>query len=533
MADAAGGVDTSIYGNLLKAPSPLEAMSTFASVNNSLVQNRLLNTASAVKMQQFKANRAMGPIMQQSVGPNGEVDYDKAATLMASNPDTAFMAPDFLIKAFQGKGLQLDAKLKEFSTMAARQKIYADTAASLLPLGEGVKSADVAKALGRAYGLLAQNGLANNETQDQFIGLMGNLPQEGKPLYDTLHQIAQTAAGAADGLNRVTGSFQVFNIGGKQVLGYTNPANKSVQYAGELTNTPTPGQLNEPIPTTDAAGNISVGPAAASMPMFNGAGQQINPPGGGAPQGPAPAQPQAGPIGSSATPGPQAQAPAPAPAMAPTSRAMQKLGPETAGFLASQGANAGEYYKNLTHEVSGIQSQLQMLHQIQSISKDFHPGAGASQRTALGELAQAVGMPQDIYDKIANGSLSASQAFSKYTVQNTMNVLRQAIGGQGRLTNLEFEQFLHSNPNIDTDPRAIDKILQFSDKLFKIKIAEQKGFNSWIKSGHAPSDFPTAWTQKLMERGILREAKDSDLSAPQNWKFGNGAPQAAPQAGAK
>ena len=46
-----------------------------------------------------------------------------------------------------------------------------------------------------------------------------------------------------------------------------------------------------------------------------------------------------------------------------------------------------------------------------------------------------------------------------------MELLRQTLGGQGRITNLEFEKFAAANPNLETDPKALEKIFNFSKKL--------------------------------------------------------------------
>lgn len=502
-------VDTGIYGNLTP-PNPIDQLGKMTSINNAMAQNSLINTNAAVMGQQFRANRAMGPIMQQSVGQDGNVDYDKAVTLMAQNPDTAYLAPEFMMKAFQGKGLQLDNKLKQLDVMGKEQTFFGNTAASLLPKGAGMKRGDVADAMSTLYADMNAAGLGGDGLKDRLIGFMGQLKPDGQPLYDQMQGLAMRSSGAADSLNKVTGSFQVQDLGGQKVIGYTNPINRQFIPIGSLNNSPTPSEMNAPTAITGPNGEQTTVPRMNALPMYNGGGAQINGAPGGAPGG-APAPPpggmQAPPAAGSAPP-------------SPPGAITTKLGPETASWLQGRGDNAVQYSKDLQKNVQDIQTQLQVLQRIQDITKNFHPGAGASVLTKMGEAAQAVGMPKTTVDKIANGSLDASQQFSKYTVQNTMNVLRQAIGGQGRLTNLEFEQFLHSNPNIDTDPRAINKILSFSQRLFQIKVAEQRGLSDWVKAGHAPADFPTAWTQKLMQRGILRETKPDDLSSDGNFPYG-------------
>lgn len=477
-------VDTSIYGDLLKQPSPIENAQAFAGINNSLQQNALLQNQTAVANQTFKANRAMGPIMQSSVDPQtGQVDWNKAITLASQNPDTAFIAGDLMTKAYQGQGLQLKNKLDELAILGKQNEIFGNTAlGAVAQHGDAVTSDDVAKMLTNMHSTMVSQGLdPDGKLADGIISFMAQLPaQNGPKLSEYLKGIGVSHGASAQAINSVTGSFETKDTGPSLQIFHINPYNNQYAPVGVIDKGPTPGEANAPVTTTDATGAQHVGTARQTLPLTTGLGAPINPPAqGGAPGGPA----------VNASP-------------------VTKLGP----YAQGQQENMVGYSKDLNNSVSGIQTQLQMVQQLQDLSKQFKPGAGSAVSGKLAGLAQAVGMPQTTVDAIGRGDYSALQAFEKYGVQNTMNVLRQAIGGQGRLTNLEFEQFLHSNPNIDTDPRAIDKILSMAQRMYQIKIAEQKGLNDWTKTGHDPAAFPEAWTQKLMQRGILRGAQQGDLS---------------------
>jgi hypothetical protein len=497
-----------MYGALLKQPNPIEAMTAFTNMSSSMTHNALMSTQNAIQQQQFRANKAMGPIMQQSVGEDGVVDYDKAVTLMAQDPATAYLAPEYMMKAFQGKQLQLQNKLSQLDITAKKQALYGNTAGSLLAKGDSVTRADVAGAMTSLAADMVAGGIWDDADKDRMITFLSQVPEKGSDINAQMKQVAQKSAGAADSINKVVGSFQTQNVGGQTILGYTNPINQQFIPIGSLTQTPTPAEMNAPVQSVGPDGTQTTTPRVDALPMYTGQGTQIN------------AAPGAQP--GMATPGAPPAQPGSAPAAAPQgvpAALVTKLGPETSEWLNALGHNIGAYSKQLNEDTQGIQSQLQMLQQMQDLSAQFKGGAGSSVKMKLAGLAQAVGMPKDTVDQIGLGNYAAAQAFEKYTVQNTMNVLRQAIGGQGRLTNLEFEQFLHSNPNLDTDPRAVQKILAFSQKLYKLKAAEQQGMQAWVKSGHAPSDFPAAWTAKLVERGILRTAKPTDASAEANWKY--------------
>jgi hypothetical protein len=85
-----------------------------------------------------------------------------------------------------------------------------------------------------------------------------------------------------------------------------------------------------------------------------------------------------------------------------------------------------------------------------------------------------------------------------------MNNLRQAIGGQGRLTNLEFEQFLKSYPNIGTDKRAIKEIFTMQRELAMLAIEQQEALSEWPdiakEYGLGLHEFKAHWKAQLAER---------------------------------
>jgi len=55
--------------------------------------------------------------------------------------------------------------------------------------------------------------------------------------------------------------------------------------------------------------------------------------------------------------------------------------------------------------------------------------------------------------------------------QTAMESLKQAMGGSGRITQAEFKVFQQNNPNIELDPRAIDKIYEFADANLQVNLA--------------------------------------------------------------
>lgn len=86
------------------------------------------------------------------------------------------------------------------------------------------------------------------------------------------------------------------------------------------------------------------------------------------------------------------------------------------------------------------------------------------------------------------------------SVTQAMEALKQAIstdnGVAGRLTQAEFQQFLKVNPNLSTDPRAIEKLFSFSDRQQQRMMNEQQGFDSWLKKGNNPAGWAAEWTRQ-------------------------------------
>src|SRR5690348_12255714 len=84
--------DANVYSSLGQGGAPpnlLGPMASYAGIQNALNQNALFQ-------QTFRARQAMGPIAQQSIGPDGQMDWNKFAIGISTHPETAFMAPEIL-----------------------------------------------------------------------------------------------------------------------------------------------------------------------------------------------------------------------------------------------------------------------------------------------------------------------------------------------------------------------------------------------------------------------------------------------------
>lgn len=496
-------VDSSIYSGLSQ-PQPLELMSKLVNIQNNQ------NTNLAFQ-QQYKARMAMGHIMQKSVGEDGQPDYTKAATLAAQDPDAAWMAPDLMNKAVTMQGVSLDNVNKAFDNAGKRLKIYGDAAASLVPKGMSMTRADFAGAITNAATSLGEAGLHDKSTTDGLLSVLANAPAGGQGLYNYVMQLANQSNGAKDTLDRTKLTFQTVDSGdATHMYGY-NPQFNKMTYIGSIPKKPTPEQLNDLVDQQDPlTGQTHKVPRYLAAPMAQGGGATISMPDNGQPASSAPAGPQVqGEAPQAVSPQPSAQSPAglgPAPVAPPGPQAgaqpdfpMSKIGP----LREEQLKNMGAYQDDLNKQVSTINQNIQSIQQLQGLAGKVHTGMFADERLEGGRLLKALGVPASVYNAVANGNLAASQQITKYAVPNAMNTLRNSLGNQSRITNMEFGSFQRANPNLESDPEAFRKILDFSHRMMYLKQQEQKAYALWQHHGQDPVEFPEAWTNQLVKRGFV------------------------------
>jgi hypothetical protein len=137
--------------------------------------------------------------------------------------------------------------------------------------------------------------------------------------------------------------------------------------------------------------------------------------------------------------------------------------------------------------------------------KNFQAGGGKETRAQIAQVAQGMGMPDKVVNGIAGGDLASMQEFQKLAVTQAMESLKQTLASQsgqaGRMTQSEFQQFLKVNPNLSTDPQAIKKLYNFSNRVYQRDLAEQQTFQQYLSQGGNPAGFPAYWAQESTRRG--------------------------------
>lgn len=182
-----------------------------------------------------------------------------------------------------------------------------------------------------------------------------------------------------------------------------------------------------------------------------------------------------------------------------------------AAFMADSGKNMADYEKGLNDRVTAGADLMARIGEARDLLGKIRTGGGSSVREGLAQFAQGMNLPQGMVDKIAGGNLGASQEFAKLAVQQATEQLKQAMGGN-RLAQMEFNVFQKNNPNLDTDPRAIEKIYNFQTGLYNRDLAEQDALSGYKTSGNDITQFPAYWQGELAKRGIVTPEQVTGIS---------------------
>ena len=163
---------------------------------------------------------------------------------------------------------------------------------------------------------------------------------------------------------------------------------------------------------------------------------------------------------------------------APQTQSGQNLTPTNVGV-----ANFGDYQKDLTTRVASATQNEMRLNEAENLMKEFKPGAGSRTYVDIAQKLQAVGAPQDLVDKVAKGDLSAAQSLNKFIAQT---VIQAATATPG--TAESINRYIRDNPDIGSDPRALERFFEFTRKQNAIPIEEQKFLLEKVKKGSLNPD---------------------------------------------
>lgn len=427
-------VDTSFYP---QAPAPLNPLEMASQAQAMQTRGVALEQAQL----QLKAQQALGPLMQQSVGEDGQPDLNKFIGLVAASPDASFLAPQIMQQALQRQltqeetlGKHLDNQLKKYNSMS-------QLIAPLSDLGKDVTLSDVtgALALGRAQGLF---------TNDDAMGMLANVSASKLPLHQIVQMVGNSTEQGRKGLENALGTFaerhRTMGIVGRR----GEP--RTVYEQDVLGRRPLGGPVELP---------------GATHPASNAAA------GGGAPAPTAAARPGG------------------APQLPPAALGMQTgLSPEEKAARAAMGTSFAKETELAGKDMEAVRAFIARINDAERLLKDFKPGPGREWRQNAARLAYSVGLDK-AGDAISGGddkkAYAAAEQFQKQMLSNSIAALRRELGGGQRITNMEVDRFMAANPSIETTPQAIKGMFDFGKKLAKLAEYRQQAMSAYKATGKA------------------------------------------------
>lgn len=462
-----GQVDTSMYGHL-GGQDPIAMLSGIQNLQNARLAGQGQAISNAQAQQELRSKLAVGRVTQQATGPDGQINFSKALTLAAQDPDAAFAVPDFAEHAMKLQGVSAENLLKNLDVATKRNEIYGNAAASVLSKGTDItRGKDLAPAISQAYSSLMESGVHDQDTLDGLLKFLGAAPQGGQQLYDYVHRAAQQAAGATDALNRAQENLHPVDTGSAvELYGYNpNQPQAGVRHLGTTPKNLTPGEAIQPVPVTGPEGVQTYVPQ----------GQLFGARGAAAAQG----VPGAGPTAS--------------------------LGPYGGGRLGM----ALDTEKQINEDAKSAQTALYNNQKLEQLLHEAKPGWGASERNQLANMLGTMGVSKSITDAIGNGSLASGTEIMKYAVPAAMSAMHSA-SGSSRPNQMLEQTFLHAFPNIETNPDAFKHMLEFNKKILKLALSKQQAFARWRSAEgpdgapRNPADFENVWTQALQRNGVIQ-----------------------------
>lgn len=442
------GADPSVYSTLgTNTPNMLGMVGQFAGAQNQLNQNQLFQ-------QTIKARQALGPLMQQAVGPDGQVDYNKAGLLVSTNPDTAFMAPDILNQFAQKQLVQAETMKTNLDNFAKKQSAIGAAAYGLSQeKGDSVEPKDV---MSKLTELMSAHGIEAPDAVAYMAGISG---LKGPELNKHLQQLAMSSLRGGE-------------MAGNIDLQDTKDPN---------TGAPTKTFTNKLAGTAQTIGGPQQGAPTQGVSTAPGAGpfQGVGPGTGG------PGSPGMHPAGGAQ---PQPQAP-----IAPSGPTPFGPTPDKAAAIDYMGK---EYYPQLVQAGQQATQAKQLMTEAKSLMTNFDPNRASEVRAGAARWLESIpGISKDTVANVAGGDVSNAQALQKLMIIAATQGMAQANKGNAAVRSVqEWQKFQEANPNITTDKNAITKMYDYMNFQADMTKQEQRSYDEYRSRPNADvTTWPAKW----------------------------------------
>ncbi len=443
------------------APNPLQQMEQMQGIALRGAEAQRLQQANEQQALINNAQRGLGQLMQQHVNPEtGDVDINKLLVDAAQHPEVAVLFPSITKDALANKLTSAQILGAQIENAAKKQSFLANTAASYADkyAKTGAKASwnDIAS-------VYAEAQAAGVVTRDEALQGLIFAKQSGQQP-ETL--IRNLGARSAQGL---------------QMLEAANATTRQLQeFVDVVSPTGVPMKITREQALQQAA------------PSRNVSGETV------------------APRLSSETRGEELPS---TPPPAPMRGLQTGQSPQAIKYQEQQLSQFNDAEKQIQQNARGAVVVQQRLDEAADALKNFKTGPGTETMSKLASLAKFFGRDDLASTMLGNpGSkeaFSSAQEFVKLMVPNSLELLRNTLGGQGRITNLEVEQFLKANPNLETDPKAIEKMFNFMKRVGDLAKAEQKAFLHYKKRAEKTGEFDVTqfdndWYDYLREKGELK-----------------------------
>jgi hypothetical protein len=438
-------------------PNPLQTLSQLEGMETRELQQQQLQQATQQQALMNRAQLGLGQLMQQHVNPEtGDVDINKLLVDAAQHPDVAVLFPAIAKDALANKHTNAQILGAKIDNAIKQQTFLANTAASY------------SDKYAKTGNMPTWQDIASIYAEAQSAGVL-----DRKQALEGYLMAKQSG---------ITPDVLIRNLGARSAQGLQmlESAGQTTKYLQELVPTVTEEGVPGQITREQALRQAGAGP----QPM-DAAGGAL-----------APRSAEAVREGASPS------APPPAP-MLRTGQSPTELA-ETAPYREYQEGKGPmrEFESMINSKAETAQSVLQRLEETEKVINKFRSGPLTKARFEAAKAARGLGL-DDLAERMIGGDLAAAQEFEKLTTRNAFEELKTALGGQGRFTNLEVENFMRSNFNLETLPEAIQDMMNFTKKMVDLADQQQTAFSHYKKRSFAnkrdPDSFnPGYFSQKFM-----------------------------------
>jgi hypothetical protein len=174
-------------------------------------------------------------------------------------------------------------------------------------------------------------------------------------------------------------------------------------------------------------------------------------------------------------------------------------------------ASTNEYIKDLNARSAVALETDMRLGEAKDLLKTIKGGAGTKNFAEIARIAQAANLPTALVDSIAGGDLSAVQSAQKFITQA---VIQSATANPG--TAESVNRYIKDNPDIGTDPRALDRFIKFTEKLNNKTFDETQFLLEQKRSGKFNPETHVQETQQHLRQKYLNPESNSLLKSESN-----------------